>query len=183
MLNHLGTQTLESERLILRPFSPADAGAMYRNWASDPDVTKYLTWPTHTSEEITKGILQAWVTHYTEAGYYHWAIVCKDRNEPIGSIAVMALDESVEKATVGYCLGRTWWHCGYMTEALRTVLEFLLNRVGLQRIDAYHDPRNPYSGAVMRNCGMEYEGTLRASDRNNQGICDACWYAILKESK
>ena len=62
------------------------------------------------------------------------------------------------------------------------LIDFLLTEVGLRRVDAYHDPRNPHSGAVMKNCGMQYEATLRASDRNNQGICDACWYAILKET-
>ncbi|MDY3226042.1 MAG: GNAT family protein, partial [Candidatus Faecousia sp.] len=36
-----------------------------------------------------------------------------------------------------------------------------------------------YSGAVMRACGLQYEGTLRQSDRNNQGICDACYYGLL----
>ncbi|MBR5536321.1 MAG: GNAT family N-acetyltransferase [Clostridia bacterium] len=180
-MNHIGTQTLESRRLILRPFSVEDAGAMYRNWASDPEVTKYLTWPTHTGEAITEGILREWVPHYEEPCYYHWAIVLKDSGEPVGSIAVMSLDERVEKATVGYCLGRAWWHRGFMTEALNLVIDFLFNRVGLQRVEAYHDPRNPHSGAVMRKCGMTYEGTLRASDRNNRGICDACWYAILKE--
>ena len=53
--------------------------------------------------------------------------------------------------------------------------------VGVNRIDSRHDPRNPHSGQVMAKCGMVYEGTHRQSDRNNQGICDAAWYAILKE--
>ena len=44
-MRHCGTQLLETERLILRRFEIGDAEAMYRNWASDPDVTKYLTWP------------------------------------------------------------------------------------------------------------------------------------------
>lgn len=182
MLNHLGTQTLESERLTLRAFMVKDAEAMFRNWASDPEVTKYLTWPTHESDAVTQSILQEWVRNYENPRYYHWAIVCKaNGNEPIGSIGVMSLDERLEKATVGYCLGRSWWHRGYMTDALKTVIDFLLYHVGVQRIEAWHDPRNPHSGAVMRNCGMVYEGTLYAADQNNQGICDASWYAILKK--
>ena len=84
---------------------------------------------------------------------------------------------------LGYCLGRTWWHRGITTEALKAVIGFLLTEVGLRRVDAYHDPRNPHSGAVMKKCGMQYEGTLRASVQNNQGICDACWYGILKDEK
>ena len=61
------------------------------------------------------------------------------------------------------------------------VIRFLMDEVGFERIEACFDPRNPHSGAVMRKCGMTYEGTFRQADRNNQGICDVRWYAILKE--
>ena len=48
--------TLETKRLILRPFTIDDAGEMFCGWASDPEVTKYLTWNTHKSIEETKKI-------------------------------------------------------------------------------------------------------------------------------
>jgi ribosomal-protein-alanine N-acetyltransferase len=68
-----------------------------------------------------------------------------------------------------------------MSEALKAVMDFFFDEVGMRRIETRHDPRNPHSGGVMRKCGMTYEGTLRQSDWNNQGICDACWYGILAE--
>ena len=52
-MEHKGTVTLETPRLILRRLTLAVAEPMYRNWASDPGVTKFLTWPTHSSVEIT----------------------------------------------------------------------------------------------------------------------------------
>ena len=52
--------------------------------------------------------------------------------------------------------------------------------VGVNRIQARHDVNNPNSGGVMRKCGMVYEGTMRQSDRNNQGVCDSCIYGILR---
>ena len=62
-MNHCGTQKLKSERLILRRFIIEDAGAMCRNWASDSEVTKFLTWPAHTSEEVSKAVLkELWKT-------------------------------------------------------------------------------------------------------------------------
>ena len=67
-----------------------------------------------------------------------------------------------------------------MSEALKAVIDFLFEEVGMERIEARHDPNNPHSGGVMRKCGMKYEGTTRRSDRNNQGICDAAHYAILR---
>ncbi len=181
-MKHLGTKTLETSRLFLRRFTVDDAQAMFDNWASDPEVTRYLTWPTHISVEVTKSLLADWVNSYDHADHYQWAIVPKNNNNaPIGSIAVVAHDDSVEKATIGYCIGKNWWHQGITSEALKAVIDYLLHEVGICRVEAYHDPRNPHSGNVMKKCGMVYEGTLRASDQNNQGVCDACWYSILSE--
>jgi len=180
-MNHIGTQILETPRLILRPFMMEDASAMYRNWASDPEVTQYLTWPTHPSEEISRMVLGDWVASYEKSDYYQWAIVLRDLGEPIGSMAVVSQRDDVGKAEIGYCIGRSWWRQGMTAEALNAVIRFLMDEVGMQRIEARHDPRNPASGAVMRKCGMTFEGTLRRSDRNNQGICDASYYAIVKE--
>jgi ribosomal-protein-alanine N-acetyltransferase len=66
-----------------------------------------------------------------------------------------------------------------MTEALSAVVDFLFKEVGVNRVEACHDPSNPHSGDVMRKCGMQYEGTQRQAGINNQGLCDMSWYAIL----
>ncbi len=178
-MKHLGTERLETQRLILRRFTLEDAPAMFENWASDPEVTKYLTWPTHASVDISAMVLSDWVSHYDEENYYQWAIVPKDLGQPIGSIAVVHSDDRAGKVEVGYCIGKKWWRQGYVSEAFSEVIRFLLREVGVNRVDARHDPNNPHSGAVMRKCGMTYEGTLRQADRNNQGICDSCIYTIL----
>ena len=60
-MKHCGTQTIETDRLILRKFEKEDAAAMYKNWASDPEVTKFLTWPAHTSIEVSKWVTNDWV--------------------------------------------------------------------------------------------------------------------------
>ena len=52
--------TLETERLILRPFEKEDAEAIFYGWASDPEVTRYLTWDTHESIEMTRALLEMW---------------------------------------------------------------------------------------------------------------------------
>ena len=180
-MNHLGTQRIETERLILRPFVMEDAEAMYRNWASDPEVTKFLTWPTHRSVEVSQWVCNDWISHYAAPDYYQWAIVYD--GQPIGSMAVVEHDDRVGKAHIGYCIGRNWWHMGIVSEALKAVMDCLFDEVGYDRIEARHDPRNPHSGDVMKKCGMKYEGTLRQSDWNNQGVCDACWYALLKSER
>ncbi|MBQ7581735.1 MAG: GNAT family N-acetyltransferase [Lachnospiraceae bacterium] len=183
-MNHCGTQTIETERLLLRRFASNDAKAMYRNWTSDPEVTKFLTWPVHRSVEDSEEVLKKWISSYEKKDYYQWAIVLKDHgSDPIGSIAAVDQDDDTEKVHIGYCIGKSWWHQGIMSEALDALITFFFDTVGANRVESRHDPRNPHSGMVMQKCGMKYEGTLRASDRNNQGICDACWYAILKTER
>lgn len=184
MLTHKGTSTIETERLILRRFELDDAQAMFKNWANDDAVTKYLTWPSHGSVDITQMVLADWVSCYDKPDFYQWAITLKaEGDDPIGSIAVVGQDDSIRKATIGYCIGQNWWHRGIMTEALKAVMDYLFDEVGMLRIDSYHDTKNPRSGAVMEKCGMKYEGTLRQSDQNNQGICDASWYALLAQER
>ncbi len=183
-MNHLGTQRIETERLILRRFRLEDAPAMYKNWASDPEVTKYLTWPTHPGEEVSRRVLADWVKSYEKDDYYQWAIVPKENgDEPIGAIAAVHLDDDVSLVHIGYCIGRAWWHRGIASEALKAVMDFFFDRVQANRVEARHDPRNPRSGMVMKKCGMKYEGTLRSADRNNQGICDVSYYALLKSER
>ena len=160
-MKHIGTKNIETERLILRRFTLDDADAMYRNWASDDEVTKYLTWPAHSSVDITK-------------------ITLKGNDEPIGSIGVVAKDDETEMVHIGYCIGREYWHRGITSEALKALIDFFFDEVGVKRVESRHDPRNPNSGKVMKKCGMIYEGTKKDSDRNNQGICDASYYAIIR---
>ena len=183
-MRHLGTKVIETGRLVLRPFTLEDAPAMYENWASDDDVTKFLTWPTHGSQEISKMVLEDWISHYGEATFYQWAIVVKgEKDDPIGSISVVEMDDMVGKVQIGYCIGKNWWRQGITSEALKGVMDFLFDQVGAQRVEAKHDANNPNSGRVMKKCGMKYEGTIRSSERNNQGICDSCWYGILAEER
>lgn len=183
-MKKLGTQCLETDRLVLRRFAVTDADAMYRNWASDPEVTRYLTWPCHASPEATAALLADWVAQYEDGGVFQWAIQRKDSDEGvIGSIAAVKLDETVNSAEIGYCLGRAYWGQGIMPEALRAVMDFLFDEAEVNRIAAYHDVRNPNSGRVMQKAGMRYEGTLRQAGKNNQGICDLACYAALREDK
>lgn len=179
-MKHLGSRTLETDRLLMRAFVPEDAGAMFRNWASDPEVTKYLTWPTHQSEEVTAQVISSWVEQYDNPANYLWAIVWKETMEPIGSISVVQWKEEICGAVVGYCIGRPWWHRGVMTECFSEVIRFLFLEVGADRIEAQHDVNNPHSGMVMRKCGLRQEGILRQGGRNNQGICDLSVYGILR---
>lgn len=180
-VTHKGTQTLETARLILRRARLEDARPMFENWASDPEVTKFLTWPPHKNVGITETILRLWIQEYEKPDCYQWIIELKEIREPIGTISVVSQDDQVGKAEIGYCIGKAWWHRGIASEALQAVIQFLLGEVGMKRIEAGHDPNNPHSGGVMKKCGMKYEGTFRSACRSNQGICDKAVYSLLRK--
>ena len=180
-MTHIGTQTIKTKRLTLRPFCIEDVQAVFNNWASDSEVTKFLRWTAHTDISTTKRVLESWVSDYSRKNFYQWAIVPSDLGEPIGCIGVVEQDDRISMVHIGYALGKKWWNKGYMSEALEAVIEFFFTQVGVNRIESQHDPNNIGSGRVMQKCGMIFEGTKRQADFSNKGIVDACMYAILKE--
>ena len=181
-MNHMGTAVLETGRLILRPFRAADGEAMFRNWTSDPEVTRHLTWQPHASPEISRQLAALWEQESQKPDFYQWAIVPKELGEPIGSISVVKMNEAFASAQIGYCIGRSWWGRGLTAEALRAVIIFLIREVGFHRVSALHDVNNPNSGKVMQKAGMRKEGVLRASGANTTNpCCDLAVYSILAE--
>ncbi|OGO91766.1 MAG: hypothetical protein A2Y17_13495 [Clostridiales bacterium GWF2_38_85] len=180
-MNHKGTVKLETERLILRRFELTDAEVMFKNWASDAEVTKYLTWPPHSDISVSKAVIDSWMKLYENLNHYSWAIVLKEIGEPIGSIAAVEQRDDIKMVHIGYCIGQKWWRRGYTSEALAELIRFFFEDVGVNRIESRHDPRNPNSGKVMLKCGLKYEGTMRQDDINNQGFCDSVRYAILAD--
>ena len=112
MLTHKGTQTIETSRLILRRAIREDAEPMFRNWASDPEVTKFLTWPAHSNIAVSEMVIGSWLQEYEKDSYYQWMIEFKEIGRPIGSISVVRQNDRVEEAEIGYCIGSQWWHRG-----------------------------------------------------------------------
>lgn len=121
-MNHLGTITLETPRLILRKFVLSDAIYMYKNWANNHEVTKFLTWPIHTSVQVSQDIIASWINDYTKLNTYQWCIELKKSHEPIGSISVVNIRESINSAEIGYCIGRDFWNKGLTSEAFAAVI-------------------------------------------------------------
>lgn len=180
-MKHKGTVTLETERLILRKFKESDVEPAFGNWMSHDSVTKYLTWQTHGDISDTREVIGSWIAQNDDPARYMWAIELKEVGEAIGSVSVVSMDEAVNSVEIGYCIGEKWWHKGIVSEAVSALIGFFFTEVGVNRIAAYHDARNPNSGKVMQKCGMKYEGTFRQARFNNSGLADVCFYSILAE--
>ena len=179
-MNHCGTIAIETGRLLLRPFRPEDAEAAFRNWMSDSTVTEFLRWPPHRDPAESESVIRSWIGQYSRPDFYQWAIELKETGEPVGSISVVEQNEELDLVQIGYCIGSRWWHRGITSEAFAAIIPFLFGTVGANRIEAVHDPDNPRSGAVMRRCGLRFEGTLRQADHSNRGIVDAAFWSILR---
>jgi ribosomal-protein-alanine N-acetyltransferase len=182
MLNHKGTSRIETERLILRRFELNDVEDMFNNWANDSEVTKYLTWLPHKNKDFTKEIINSWVKGYDNLEVYNWAIVPRNYGKVIGSISVVEYSNDKERCEVGYCIATRYWNQGFMTEALKAVIKYLIYESGFKRVYATHDIENPASGKVMIKAGMKYEGRSRKYNKNNKGqFVDCDIYAIVDE--
>ena len=182
MLKHTGTKTIETQRIILRQFKEEDALDMFNNWASDDEVTRYLTWPTHSDIEVSKTILKMWIDEYSSQENYNWAIEIKGNGSVVGAIGLMNIDNDIENCEIGYCISGDLWNKGIMTEAFSAVINFAFKEVGFERITGRHHVDNVASGQVMEKCGLKYEGTLRKIHKINTGsLVDCKYYSILKE--
>ncbi len=180
MMNHKGTQTIKTDRLMLRALQSGDAPSMFQNYCSDSEVTKYLTWPAHSTIESTDRLLEMWLSEYNKKDCYRWAITLKDDIENVvGTIDVVSQDAKTDSAEIGYCIGKNFWGGGIMTEALSAVIGYLFGECEFKRVFARHDTQNAASGRVMQKNGMKLDGVLRRADRNNRGIVDTAVYSIL----
>ena len=180
-MNTAGTKTIETERLILRRFVIEDAEDMYKNWASDPKVNTFMTWPMHTDISVSKALLENWISRYEDGRTYNWGITLKGNDHVIGNISVVDRNERTCTYELGYCLGSTFWGRGIMPEALKAVICYLFeNEKDLNRIIATHDVRNKKSGRAMQKAGMHFDGILRDSKKNNLGFHDTAYYSVLR---
>ena len=105
MLTHNGTQTIETERLILRRFQYSDDDGMLRNWVADEKIQMMYSEPVYSTKEEVKGLLDKYIGSYERDDYYRWAVIEKSSGECIGQIAYFLVDSKNHFAEIEYCIG------------------------------------------------------------------------------
>jgi ribosomal-protein-alanine N-acetyltransferase len=171
--------TLETTRLILRPFTWGDARDVQR-LAGDREVASTTLNVPHPYED---GMAEQWIgTHqekYERGELVNFAIVRRVDNALLGAIGLRITQQHTH-AELGYWIGQPYWNAGYCTEAAHAVVAYGFEGLGLHRIHASHMTRNPASGRVMQKIGMYYEGCLR-QHINKWGVFeDLAIYGILQ---
>ena len=150
----LRTLNMRTDRLELRRFEESDAEACFRNWMSDPEVTRFATWEPHRDVMQTRRIIGSWVRQY-ESGSMDWCIVLRSTGEPIGSITAVRDHPDQRYCELGYCLTQRYWDNGYMTEALTAVSRYIMDFTDYLFIQARYDTENEASGRVMEKCNYK----------------------------
>lgn len=144
---------LETERLLLCPFTTADVDDLLRIY-SDPLVMRYISRGVRTREE-TIAALADQIEHWRQRGFGMWGLREKQGGAFIGRCGLRVL-ERTDEVEVGYTLAREAWGKGYATEAARRALAFGFEDVGLERIVAVAQPANTGSRHVMEKLGMRF---------------------------
>ncbi len=173
-------QTLRTQRIQLRPLTLGDVPAVFA-YGADPQVSRYVTWPTHRSVADSLDFVQQVVRRYESGMIQTWALHHIEQDKLIGTIALDSIDDKNRYGTVGYVLARPWWNQGIMTEVLRAMLDCVFRTTPLNRIEACCDTRNPRSARVMQKSGMTFEGTRRQAHFFKEEFHDTHWYAILRD--
>ncbi|MBR4760060.1 MAG: GNAT family N-acetyltransferase [Lachnospiraceae bacterium] len=156
-----GTQEIETERLLLRPFRIEDAQSALDNWAGDEAVQGMYGEPAyHTAPEV-EGLLQKYISGYATGYTYRWAVIEKQSGECIGQIAYFLVDKNNSWGEIEYAIGRAYQGKGYATEATKAVIDYGFNEIGFHKVQICVRPSNEKSKRVIEKCGFEYEGTLR----------------------
>jgi ribosomal-protein-alanine N-acetyltransferase len=169
ILAHL--PTIETERLLLRKITLSDASDMFE-YASNPEVSEYTMWSTHTSIEDTKYFLQSLTKMYKKRELVDWGIVHKAEKKFIGTCGFVEWSMTHS---------RRYWGEGYMSEAVNAVIEFGFREMLLNRIMARCEVNNIASARVMEKVGMQLEGILRQHLFVKGRYWDLKIYSILRE--
>lgn len=172
--------TIETDRLILRPFSLADAVDVYR-LAGERDIAA-------TTQNIPHPYPEDLASHWieTHAGDFargiaaHFAIALRPSDRLCGAIGLV-LDTDNNCGELGYWIGKPYWRRGYCTEAALAVVKFGFEVLQLHRIHSSHFAANVASGRVMQKIGMSCEGCLRQHVRKWGTFEDIVLYGIVRE--
>jgi ribosomal-protein-alanine N-acetyltransferase len=145
-------------RLLLRPPEIEDASAIFKEYACDPEVTKYLTWKAHATVKETEKFLKHCKHVWNEGTSFPWTILRKSDDQIMGMI-----EASFEQTGVllGFVLGKRYWGKEYMPEAIKALISWCMAQKDIHRVWAFCDRENRASARTLVKSGMKKEGLLR----------------------
>jgi ribosomal-protein-alanine N-acetyltransferase len=171
---------IETKRLLLRAIEETDSAAIF-DYAGDPEVAKFTSWEAHKTIEDAKTLVRFIKKRYAENKPSNWAVILKTESRLIGTCGFISGFPSNKRAEIGFAIRRDCWNRGYITEAVKRVIDFGFKELMFNRIEACCDAENMASKRVLEKCGMKLEGVLRQYVFKNGSFRDVLSYAILAE--
>jgi [ribosomal protein S5]-alanine N-acetyltransferase len=150
-------ERLDSQRFYLERLRYEFAEEIFFAYASRPEATTYVSWPTHQSIDDTRAYLRYAVNAWTLGTDYSYAIRLRDSNRLIGSIGCI---NDAGKVQFGYILNPAFWNQGYATEAARLLVDELRQLPNVHRIWTFIDADNQASARVLLKSGLVEEARL-----------------------
>lgn len=149
---------LETKRLFLRPWEESDAENLYQ-YAKSPDVGPSAGWPPHTSVENSREIIRD-VLSEPET----YAVILKETGKPVGSVGIMPGKKShfklsEDEGEIGYWIGVPFWGRGLIPEAVRELMRYGFEELGLSKLWCGYYDGNVKSRRVQEKCGFQYHHT------------------------
>lgn len=173
-----GFPVLETERLLLRQLSAADAAELLSLY-SDEGVTHFLGIETMNNLEEASRLVELFDQQYEQGSGLRWGVFEKEEGMLIGTCGFHDWDHNRSRAELGYDLDKRHWGQGYMREALLAVLGYGFKELKLHRIEAFVDPQDNRSENLLSSLGFQLEGILRDHDFIKGKFQDDLVYALL----
>ena len=170
---------LDAKRVRLRHPCPTDADAVFAIFG-DERAMRYWSHEAFETHAEAEAYLRAIDKGFAERTFCQWAITERGADELIGTVTLTSWDERNRRMELGYMLSPAHWGKGLATEAVRRVLGFGFEQIGLHRVEAELDPRNVASARLLERLGFRYEGLLRERWWVYEEWCDSALYGLLR---
>ena len=170
---------MQTNRLAFRKLTPDDKEAIF-HYASDPEVTKYVLYPTHQTYDDTLAFIHQTRMKYHKDEVSCWGVTLRSNGQLIGTADYIWWSTDHRKAEVGFCFSKEYWNQGYATEALMALIKFGFTYMELNRIEAKCFEENKPSARVMEKSGMMHEGFLREALYVKDQVINLHLYSIIR---
>ncbi|MCP4181531.1 MAG: GNAT family N-acetyltransferase [bacterium] len=167
-----------TERLLLRPAEAHDAKAIFK-YRSDSETNKYQGWIPKTIEDVHNFLKKISPEIDIAETWFQFVIIEIETSEIIGDLGLHFLDD--EQAEIGCTLRKEKHRKGYATEALKSAIDFLFNKLNKHRIIGSLDPQNTKSIGLLERLGFRKEAHFKESLLINGEWVDDIVYAVLKK--
>jgi RimJ/RimL family protein N-acetyltransferase len=171
--------TLETERLVLRPFAERDLDAFAAMYA-DPEVVRHLGDGRPLDRAATWRTMAVFVGHWELRGYGQWALVEKAGGDVIGRAGLWH-PEGWPGLEAGWLLDRARWGRGLATEAARAALDWAFEVLGAAHVVSVIAPANVRSIRVAERIGETYERRIALDTPAVAGPIDVAIYGIARD--